>query len=105
MLRNVIGKKIHGKKMAVLLFTAVFVFAVLLSLFFIASEVTHDCSGEECQTCMILQQCEAGSRQIGDIALPVFVPILLFLISVTVTKGAEPFILRSLFNQKVRLDI
>ena len=93
------------KKIAAALLTALLVLALLSSEAYIAAESDHDCSGEECQTCMILQQCEAGSRQIGDIALPVFVPILLFLISVTVTKGAEPFILRSLFNQKVRLDI
>ncbi len=34
-------------------------FVMLFSVFFMAAEVEHDCSGEDCEICLCLHHCES----------------------------------------------
>lgn len=49
-----------NKRRRVFIFLAALAFAVVIlgSLAFIASSSQHDCSGEECSVCEMIQQCE-----------------------------------------------
>lgn len=52
------------------------------SAFFIAAEADHDCSGDDCPICMVLQQCENTVRNIasGDAAAAVSAVLVVFVV-------------------------
>lgn len=77
---------------------------VLFSAFYIAVEVNHDCTGEECPVCACIQQCENTLRGVGGglaIQSSVIIPVLLVLIAVLFVTAAAP---DTLFSRKVRLN-
>ncbi len=39
---------------------------MLFSAFYIAAEINHDCSGEDCPVCACIQQCENTLRGVGN---------------------------------------
>ncbi|MCR4946734.1 MAG: hypothetical protein K5929_07330 [Lachnospiraceae bacterium] len=51
-------------------------FIMLLSAFFIAAEVGHDCTGEDCPVCACIRQCENTLRNMGDGMAPRAVSII-----------------------------
>ena len=53
-------------------------FVLLFSLALLALEADHDCSGEDCQICCCIQNCENLLRQLAG-ALTVSVAIAVFL--------------------------
>lgn len=63
-------KKQHGKKTrgslrttAILMIFVVLMF-LMLSVFFIAHEADHDCTGEDCPVCALIQMCEDSLRHL-----------------------------------------
>ena len=81
------------------------VFVTLVSLFYIANEENHHCTGEDCPICASIHQAEQTVRNLGTgmpadvVANPM--PVLCFLLSL----GLFLFIsVTSLVTQKVRLN-
>lgn len=56
------------------IFTAVLVmFIMLASLFFVANEIKHDCTGADCPICACLQQAKQNLKQLGNGAVEIAV--------------------------------
>lgn len=72
------GKSSFGRFMKILapciviLMLSVMVFSVM----FIVSETDHDCTGEDCPVCALIQQCEQTVRSIGGGASAAAVSLL-----------------------------
>ena len=49
---------------------------VLFSAVFVASESQHDCDGDECPICAVLQQCENNLNQLGSGIVPLAVAVM-----------------------------
>lgn len=73
-------KKTSNRKtkiLAVVLMSAALMFTVLFSLFFIAHELDHDCSGDDCPICAFIHMCENNIRQIGGGASAIMAAVVL----------------------------
>ena len=44
---------------------AALVLVVLCSAWFLAADAGHDCSGEDCEVCVFLEECRANIRRTG----------------------------------------
>ena len=63
---NTTGRKIKAILACVLLITI-----SLVSLFYIETEINHNCTGEDCPICVSIQQAEQIVRTIGSGALSI----------------------------------
>ncbi len=80
-------------------------FVVLLSSFYIASHVDHDCTGEDCPVCAFLQQCENSIRGMGNginAVIAVILPAIIYLIFIS--SGISSFEWDTPVSRKVRLN-
>ena len=55
-----------NRRMFAGIIAAMMLFTVLFSYFYIASEVNHDCIGENCPICESIQICENTVKKIGS---------------------------------------
>ncbi len=92
------------KKAAAGAIASLLLISVLFFAFFIATEVAHDCEGEDCAICSCIESCENLLSRFGDIiifsifALPVVLLVMSFFYS-------DPVVLiTTLVSQKIRLD-
>lgn len=70
------------KNFAVCIAAIVLLSALLFSAFFIAAETGHDCSGEDCPICVVLEQCENTLHQMNGgltAVIALILPITFFL--------------------------
>ena len=82
-----------------------FLFITFASLFFIAKEETHECTGQDCPICACIHQAEHILNHLGSdmsavvfmAVIPVFSTLLLFKLFLVVFD-------RSLVGKKVRLN-
>ncbi len=80
-------------------------FFVFLSVFFIAHEADHDCTGDDCPVCALIQMCENNIRQLGngtsaaaaEVAL-VFLTLILPVLLTGALAGSTPV------SRKTRLN-
>ncbi len=80
-------------------------FTVLFSAFYLAAEVAHDCTGEDCPICACIAQCEKAIRQIGNGAALwtiAFLPVVSML--VLAFLFVYEFSQETLVSEKVRLN-
>lgn len=101
--------KVKNRSMAGIL-AAIMFFAVLLSVFYIASNADHyrvhnDCRDHDCPVCICIQQCESMVRGydygISDTAV-LCIPLLLLFIYIS--SHAHSFTENTLVSDKVRLN-
>jgi hypothetical protein len=88
-----------------LIICAVLLLAVLLSSFFVAAELGHDCTGDECPICQMIAQSENFVNQIGT-GLIILAAALLVAFSVS-EFHADSFrclVVPTPVRQKVRLN-
>ncbi len=96
--------KITGKTAAGIL-GILLLLTVLLSSFYVSTEIHHHCSGEDCPVCACVQQCENLLHRIGDgsaAALALVIPVCcLFVVMLFAVNrlGRE-----TLVTQKIRLN-
>ena len=76
--------KKHSGLIAVLL-TILLCISMLGSVLFIAEHTHHDCTGEGCAVCMVLEQCDERVRALGTA-----VSLFLMLLCVMFTAGSLP---------------
>ncbi len=99
------GKHTKKKRIAAGSIVILMLLIMLLSVFFIAVEAVHDCSGEDCPICICIEQCENILHQVSDgmvsvisMLLPVVcIPFLLFLFVFNLPR-------ETLVSKKVRMD-
>lgn len=70
-----------------LLMTILLCISMLGSVLFIAEHTHHDCIGESCAVCMVLEQCEARVRALGTAvsALLILLCIMFKVVSLSVS--------------------
>ncbi len=78
---------------------------VLFSVVFIAEEIGHDCSGEDCPICESLEQCRKAVRCVGEIFTSIILATL-FMVAMTlvITEFRSVLLKRTLVSQKVRMN-
>ncbi len=80
-------------------------FIVLFSAFYVAHEINHDCTGDDCPVCACVVQCEKTLHQICEWIAPQIAIILqpvLILLSVCISMPV--LVQDTLVSKKVRLD-
>lgn len=88
---------------AILLILAV-LFFVLFSVFFIVHEADHDCSGDDCPVCMLIQIYEDNIRQVGSGDAASATGILVFLALTMPVFMAFSVRTSTLISNKIRLN-
>lgn len=81
---------IKRNRLIALVLALTFVFAMLISAFFVIVEADHDCTGEDCQICCQINVCENTLHSFGcvfaAVMVSVFLGILNFIIPVWLNK-------------------
>ncbi len=81
------------------------VFLVLLSFFFIASEVGHECHGEDCCICECIEQCCNLVRRMGEGTVGAITTVFILSVVVMMIRAFErKFSKETLVSAKVRLN-
>lgn len=95
----------NAKRYAAFIFSIVFIFATVFSVFYIAEEINHDCTGNDCPICECVHQAQQTLKNIGTgfAEAVIIVAAVVVLISLLLSFGDD---LRnsSLISQKVRMD-
>ncbi len=87
------------------LLSAVILFAVILSVLFIAEEAGHDCTGESCPICHEIRVCARMLNLLGTaVAGAVILAGSRFIVPVAVRRHPELSFFNTLIRQKVRLN-
>lgn len=96
------GKK---QKIVSLLLAAAVIIVVLCSSFYIAVEADHDCTGEDCPICTVVQQCENTVRLMSDGTAAQMVSLFFAAVLFPVCVYTVPLLVSSsLITSKVRLN-
>ncbi len=78
---------------------------ILFSAFCIAAEADHDCTGEDCQVCVILHQCENILRRAGEAAAVLSAAVLPVLFTILAVLCLAAAVLQETpVSQKVRMN-
>ena len=75
-IRRFLGKRNSMMETLVAVLGIAMLVVVLFSAVFVAAETFHDCQGDECPVCEILQQCENNLNQLGSGIIPLAVAII-----------------------------
>ncbi len=93
------------KKAAAGLLSALLLFVLLFSAFYIAEEHDHDCSGEDCPVCACILQCENTLHQMGSgVAVRTAVVTAIILILSVFVFSLPVSVQETLVSQKIRLN-
>ncbi len=57
----------NKKRLAAIVFAAVVLFALMISLFVITCEADHDCAGENCLVCAVIELCRKTLETFGGV--------------------------------------
>ena len=97
------GDKNIRKLYSVIVLSVLLLF-VVFSVFFIATETTHDCCGSDCPVCACIQFCESMLRQIYGDSISHGVIICAVLFCVLFSLYLYNIIPETLVSQSVRMD-
>lgn len=75
-IRRFLGKRSSMMETLVAVLGMAMLVVVLFSAVFVASESQHDCQGDECPICAVLQQCENNLNQLGSGIVPLAVAVM-----------------------------
>ena len=83
---------------------AVFVFTLLFSVIFIAVEIHHDCTGENCPICMEIQACVQTLQTLGAALAPIILSITaIYSLVICAARSCHRSALHTLVSLKVKL--
>ena len=60
------------KKITSIILTIILILIVSFFSFYIATELHHDCCGEDCPICILISQCEHTLKQLKESLVPFF---------------------------------
>ena len=83
------GNKNTIRKMIVAYVAFAMLFVVLFSAVFVTVEAFHDCDGDSCPICNLIQQCENNLNQLGDGSTPIYLAFLAVLLVAAVLSLEE----------------
>ncbi|WP_026528120.1 hypothetical protein [Butyrivibrio sp. VCD2006] len=75
-IRRFLGKRNSMIETMIAMLGMAMLVVVLFSAVFVASESQHDCDGDECPICAVLQQCENNLNQLGSGIVPLAVAVM-----------------------------
>ena len=93
-------------KILSLIMTVIFIAMMLFSYYFVAVESGHhDCCGDECPICTLIEQCVQNIKSVGNAITIVFVAALLYIVvSLTGKVRVSDILTETLVGTKVRLN-
>ena len=95
----------NRKKNIAVIACVLFVFVTLASLFYIAKEENHQCTGEDCPICACVHQAKQVLRNLGTTpAVGFFASPVIFIAETVALPGLWIILSISLVHQKVRLN-
>ena len=96
---------VNRKKNIAVIACVLFVFVTLASLFYIAKEENHQCTGEDCPICACIRQAEQIVKNVGTaVNYSVTAGLILVRRSGILATGCLCVLCITLVSQKVRLD-
>ena len=82
-----------------------FLFVIFASLFYIAEEENHNCTGEDCPICANIHMAEQNIKSLGTGTIVHSTMNLVLLLFLVVVAGQALFVsITSLVSQKIRLN-
>lgn len=94
-----------GRRLAAGLLLTAFLLVMLFSAVFPAAEAGHDCTGDGCAVCAVIQQCQTLLRQTGNLYTPALMgPVALLLTGAVCITLLTEAVSATLVSRKVRLD-
>lgn len=95
----------NRKKNIAVIACVLFVFVTLASLFYIAKEENHQCTGEDCPICACIRQAEQIVKNVGTaVSYSAIADLGLVRITGVLAVGCLCVLCTTLVSQKVRLD-
>lgn len=92
------------KKYAVVL-SILMLFALYMSAYLDALELYHDCTGEDCPICLMLEQSVNVIQQLGNaICITAIVDVFYLLFESVRNYASRPVVLKTLVDCKIRMD-
>ncbi len=108
---DITGNKMQGngvsnsKKIAVGIIGLMMLVVLSFSAFYIASELNHECDGEDCPICEFMQQCVNTLHQISDGAIAYAAAVVLIVYCLISVLDYDSFIDKdTLVSIKIRLN-
>lgn len=93
------------RKITSLIMIIIVFFVVVLSTFYIAHEYHHECDGDECPICILIEQCENTLKQIKDgIPSGFHFIIPLFFVMTQLLYCVTYIISETLVSNKIRMN-
>lgn len=78
---------------------------VLLSIFFMAAETEHECTGEDCHICEALELCCNTVKRLGEgTVAPITFTVLMTFAAILLFSAETEYVRKTLVSQKVRLN-
>ncbi len=95
-----------GKKKSMAAVICIFlIFVTFASLFYVAREGNHNCTGKDCPICACVHQAKQVLRNLGTTpAVGFFVSPVIFIAETVILPGLWIILSISLVHQKVRLN-
>ncbi len=88
-----------------LFLTALFMLVMFFSASYIAEEMIHDCSGEECPICECIHMCECMLYETSGAVNPLIVAAVVFILVLLMGRGSGYILLYDTpVSEKVRMD-
>lgn len=92
------------KKYAVVL-SILILFGLYMSSYLDALELYHDCTGEDCPICLMLEQSVNVIRQLGNaICITAIVDVFYLLFESVRNYASHPVVFKTLVDCKIRMD-
>ncbi len=78
---------------------------LLLSVFFMAVEAEHECTGEDCHICEVLEQCFNTVKRLGEnVAVTVTFAVSVIFAAVLLLPSTRETVGSTLVSRKVRMN-
>lgn len=95
----------NKNRLVALVLSLTVLFVMLSSVFFIAIEADHDCTGEDCPICYQISVCENTLKSISQAVLVVVIAAFIGLFSLTMPSFTKKMVFNtSLVTLKVKLS-
>lgn len=97
--------KCNKQRRNALILSVLFLTITLASLFYIAKESKHDCTGEDCPICAVMQQAEQVIKEFGTgAAAPAVFTVIVLLLSAVVYGYVMEMVCPTPVDRRVRMN-
>ena len=95
-----------GKKKSMAAVICIFlIFVTFASLFYVAREEDHNCTGKDCPICACMHQAEQALKTLGDGFAEAVVSLAVLIMAISLIAGDfSNLVWKSLITQKVQMN-